>query len=68
MKPRYFWIKERHNPQLGVYYVGCGQLSLKAAKKLEFSCYGSNTMLRYSSEVDYLDALQKLKDSGKTVQ
>lgn len=30
-----FYIKERHNPQLGVYYKAEGKLSKKRAKEKE---------------------------------
>lgn len=68
MKPRYYWIKERHNPQLGIYYVACGNLSIKNAMKMECGIYGNNIMTKFASEAAYNNALQKLKDQGKPVQ
>ena len=56
-----FWIKERENPQIGIYYTACGQLSKTAAKKMEKSIYGTNTMLEYQTEKEYKKALTTLK-------
>ena len=67
MKPRYYWIKERHNPQLGVYYVACGNLSIKDAMKMEGGSYGHNIMIKFPSETAYNNALQMLKDRGERV-
>ena len=53
MKPKFWWIKQRHNPQLGVYYVGLGNLSVKEALKHENSLYGSNVILKFNSQEDY---------------
>lgn len=63
-----YWIKERHNPQLGIYYVGMGQLSKTAAKKCEEALYGTNYMQSYSNEADYRLKLDELKAEGKKVQ
>lgn len=68
MKPRYYWIKERHNPQLGIYYVACGNLSIKDAMKMEGGVYGDNIMIKFPSETAYNKAIQTLKDRGKPVQ
>jgi hypothetical protein len=55
-----WWIKERDNPQLGVYYVGCGQLSKTAAKRYERCLYGSATMLPFATEAEYKERLAEL--------
>ena len=68
MKPKYFWIKERFNPQLGVYYVACGQISLKQAARFERPVYGENTMHKFDSEADYLARLQVLREMGQRIQ
>lgn len=68
MKNYPFWIKERHNPQTGIYYVACGQLSKTAAKKKESSLYGSNVMLRFETEAEYQAKLAELKKNGESVQ
>ena len=63
-----YWIKERDNPQLGVYYVAMGQMSKREAMRKERSLYGSNTMHSYETEQAYLAMLQKLRDSGERLQ
>lgn len=67
-QPKPYWIKERHNPQLGVYYVGCGQLSKTAAKKLEDSLHGFNVMLPFETQADYDSKLQELKNKKERAQ
>ena len=71
MKPRSknkFWIKERHNPQLGVYYVAHGQMSKTAAKKHESSLYGDNYMHAFDTEEAYQAELARLKKEGQRIQ
>ena len=63
-----WWIKERHNPQLGVYYVACGQMAARDAKRYESALYGDNTMMRYETEADYSAALAELRERGERVQ
>lgn len=63
-----FYIKERRNPQIGVYYVACGQLTKAKAKQAERSIYGDNFMLAFDTESAYLDCLSELRASGKHVQ
>ncbi len=62
-----FWIKERYNPQLGTYYIPCGQLSKTAAKKHERALYGDNTMHEYRTESEYKQAIDGLKSGGQNV-
>lgn len=62
-----YWIKERHNPQLGTYYVPEGQLSKTAARKAEETLYGYNVMLEYATEAEYNDAIADLKAQGLNV-
>ena len=50
---KYYWIKERHNPQLGTYYTPMGEMSVKDAAKHERSLYGFNVMLRYKTKTEY---------------
>jgi hypothetical protein len=68
MRSKPYWIKERDNPQLGVYYVACGQLGVREAARMTQSLYGSNKMLRFDTEVEYLSKLNELRGAGKTVQ
>lgn len=68
MRTKPWWIRERHNPQLGVYYVPHGQMSKTAAHKYEDSIYGYNVMLRFDSEADYHAKLDQLRYSGERIQ
>ncbi len=63
-----WWIKQRHNPQLGIYYIAEGRLSNAAAKLCKRSVYGVNDMLPFDTESEYNEALEKLRSSGATVQ
>lgn len=67
-KLKKFWIKQRENPQLGTYYVACGQLSNSEAKRRGRPLYGFNLMHPYDTEEDYFAALKKLRDEGHEVQ
>lgn len=64
-----FYIKERENPQFKKpYYVACGKLTKKEAKKKENSLYGYNIMLSYKTEEEYINALNTFKKEGYNVQ
>jgi len=63
-----WYIKERHNPQLGMYYVAMGQMSKANAKRYEKPLYGDNVMLAFDTEEAYQDRLAELEASGETVQ
>jgi hypothetical protein len=63
-----YWIKERHNPQLGCYYVGLGQLSKTAARKYERPLYGENIMHSFDTESAYQARLDELRAAGESVQ
>ena len=67
MKTKPYWIKERHNPQLGVYYVGCGQMTARDAKRHESPIYGDNIMHEYRSRADYAAKLEELQKRGEKV-
>ena len=62
-----FYIKERHNPQTGVYYVQEGQLTKKDAEKKENTLYGSVIMEAYDTKKEYETAIEKLKAGGARV-
>ncbi len=62
MKCKYWWIKERHNPQIGVYYTPLGQVSIAYAKKLERPLYGYNVMLRFENQKDYESKLKEIQE------
>ncbi len=59
-----FYIKERHNGQTGVYYVGMGQLTKKDAKKREESLAGFNIIHECKTEELYKETLETLKAEG----
>jgi hypothetical protein len=61
MATKYYWIKERINPQFKKpYYVGMGAMTMKEAKKIEDDClYGYNNMIKFPSECKYLEALER---------
>lgn len=63
-----WWIKERDNPQLGTYFVACGQMSKTAAKKHETPLYGFNIMHRFDTEEAYQAELAALKKRKERVQ
>jgi hypothetical protein len=63
-----YYIKERHNPQLGVYYVAYGQIPAKQAKEYESSLYGTNYMLKFNTEKEYRSKLQELSENGNRIQ
>lgn len=63
-----FYVKERHNPQLGVYHVACGQLTKKAAREAEQSLYGYNNMIPFDTAKEYQAHLDYLKEKGIRVQ
>lgn len=64
---RPWWIKERTNPQTGIYYVPMGQMLVKEARRCERSLYGSNNMLRFSTERQYQAKLKELRDAGENI-
>lgn len=67
MKAKKFWIKERHNPQTGVYYVACGQLSATKAKDHGRAIYGENVMHGFDSEAAYMARIEALRAKGERV-
>jgi hypothetical protein len=69
MKRKYWWIKERHNPQLGIYYVACEQdYTVAEALKAGNPLYGDNVMHKFLSEKEYRNEVQRLIDKGERVQ
>jgi len=67
MKAKYYWILERHNPQLGVYYIAYGNMPSRVAKEHEGSIYGHNYMLKFDSEEEYNQRINELKSKGVRV-
>lgn len=56
-----FWIKERHNPQTGTYFVAMGQMSNAAAAKHNNCLYGDNIMHPFATEAEYSTKLAELR-------
>ena len=67
MKPKSYWIKERHNPQLGVYYVKMGRITQKEATRYTHTAYGTNIMHKYDSDEAYISAIAQLIRDGHRV-
>ena len=67
-KCKYWYIKERHNPQIGVYYIALGNISQQEAKKQEGSIYGDNYIHRFNSEKEYNDRLDELNKEGHKIR
>ena len=69
MGKKSYWIKERHNPQFEKpYYTACGQLTIKEAKSMENSLYGSNYMLRFHTKDSYVKKILQLRKNGFSVR
>jgi hypothetical protein len=59
-----FYIKERYNPQLGIRYYACGQLSKRDAKLMEKTLFGNNIMLEFPDRKSYDEALDRFRKAG----
>jgi len=60
MAGRYWWIKERDNPQFKKpYFVACGKITVAEAKKMEEPLYGRNYMHRFETEEEYYAAVER---------
>lgn len=62
-----YWIKERHNTQLGIYYIACGKLAAKEAKKMNHTAYGQNVMLGFDTKKEYETKIAQLVKNGHSV-
>lgn len=63
-----YYIRERHNPQLGIYYIPEGQKSRADVIKIENNnMYGYCLMIPYETEADFYDAIRHLKLAGESV-
>lgn len=65
--PKYWWIKIRFNPQIGHYVVPCGKITIKRAREMEKSIYGSNSMIKFDSEEAYNRKIEEFKAEGVRV-
>ena len=64
---KFYWIKERHNPQLGVYYVRMGQISVREANQHDNPLYGHNILHRYETQEQYDAELARLEREGCSI-
>lgn len=63
-----YYIGRRDNPQFSnPYFRAYGRLYKKDAKKKEDCAYGSMTLTEYTTEQEYLNKLQSLKEQGFNV-
>jgi hypothetical protein len=61
-KYKYWFIKERINPQFdNSYYVALGNMPNNKAKRHEESLYGMTIVRRYDTEEKYNKEIEKLK-------
>ncbi len=65
-KARYFWIKERHNPQFEKpYFTALGRVPAKEARDHESKrLYGTNCVHKFASEKEYNEKIAELKAQG----
>lgn len=68
MKTLKWWIKERHNPQSGTYYVACGQMTKAYVRRMENTLYGENVMHSFDTEAAYTARLNELKSKRGRVR
>ena len=59
-----YWIKERHNPQIGVYYTALGQISKAEARRHTKPLYGANIRLEFQDKESYEKKIKELKRAG----
>lgn len=65
---KFYYLGERHNPQLSKpYYIKFGQLTKKDAKDKGNTLYGSIDVISFDTEKKYNDFIQKKKEEGYTV-
>lgn len=60
MAKKYWYIKERHNPQNGVSFTPLGNISKSEAKKHEKTIYGQNIIHKYESLEVYQTEISRL--------
>lgn len=63
-----YLITERHNPQLGVYYVKRGRVSNREAARKDRSIYGSNFKHVFATEQEYIAEIDRLITEGARIQ
>lgn len=66
MKAKYFYIKERFNPQFDKpYYIALGNITRAQAQNHFTSLYGYNDILKFSTYEEYAE---KCAELGITVK
>lgn len=61
MKGKYFYIKERFNPQFDkTAYYALGNISKADAQNHFYSLYGYNNILRFSTKKEYVEKCKEL--------
>ena len=68
MAGKYYWLRERHNPQLGTYYVAHGKITLQEAREYAIPLYGTNKMHKFRTKEAYEAEIEMLKSQGKRVE
>lgn len=63
-----YYVTERHNPQLGVYYIANGRMSKTDANAKTNTVYGRNYIHSYATEKEYKTAIINLQLEGSRVQ
>ena len=56
-----WWLLERHNPQLGVYWIPLGQLARSTALARENTLYGTNYVHPFDSLKEYQEKCAELR-------
>lgn len=60
MAGKYWWIKERDNPQFkNPYFIAYGRISIAKARKMETALYGRNYMHKFDTKDEYLAAVKR---------
>ena len=67
-KGKYYWINERHNPQIGIYYIAYGRISTAEAKKKEQSIYGQNYLHKFNTKKEYLFKIKEIEQTGVRIK
>lgn len=64
-----YYLVERYNPQLGVYYIKLDQCGVEKAEEwVNGSVYGSNTYETFRSKKAYSDRIAELESNGMRVR
>lgn len=68
MPAKYFWLKERFNPQLRrPYYVLLGNIATREAMKSKSSKFGFNDLHKFETETEYQARVTLLRAAGARI-